>query len=191
MALLSVKKRKEYFEYLGLGKYCKKNVLKMQKKYMLRESDWDGEYGPDSDALLRHLRNVKRYAPSFEPTEFRCGCGGKYCSGYPTRMKVKELKHLQRIRDHYKKPMIVTSGLRCVRFNAHLSGSSSVSRHMHGYACDFYMQGVTDSLTSRKRLIKWLKKQPNHHWSYGNGWCSRGYVVNAPNMGNAVHTDVE
>lgn len=196
MALLSVEKRKQYFEYLGLGKYCKKNVLKMQKKYMLRKKDWDGEYGPDTDALLRHLRNVKKYAPNFAPEEFRCGCGGKYCSGYPTRMKAKELKHIQAIRDHYKKPMIVTCGLRCPTYNASLRGSSPYSYHMRGLACDFYIKGVTDTLAHRKKAVRYIRKLKNHHYTYGDGiyaWYAKGSsgYINAPNMGDALHTDVE
>ena len=191
MALLTVAKRKEYFLYLGLGKYNKANILKMQKKYMLRKSDWDGSYGPNTDALLRHLRNVKKYAPSFKPTEFRCGCKGKYCSGYPTRMKAKELKHIQTIRNHYDKPMIITSALRCKKYNDLLRGSSSDSRHMKGYAVDFYIAGVTDTLANRKRTIKYIKKLKNHHYTYGNGINSNGYAVYAPNMGNAMHTDTK
>ena len=191
MALLSEATRKKYFEVCGLGAYNKSNILKMQKKYMLRPSDWDGIYGPNTDALLRHLRNVKVYCKNFKPEEFRCGCKGKYCTGYPTRMKVKELKHIQTIRDHYGKPMIVTSGLRCRKFNASLSGSSSDSRHMTGYAVDFYMAGVSDTLEHRKKAIKYIKKLANHHYTYGNGISSTGYAVKAPNMGNALHTDTK
>lgn len=191
MALLSVEKRKEYFKYLGLGTYCKANILKMQKKYMLRKSDWDSDYGPNTDAVLRHLRNVKKYAPSFHPTEFRCGCKGKYCSGYPTRMKAKELAHLQSIRNHFGVPITVTSGLRCKTYNSKLSGSSSTSRHMSGYAVDFYIPGITTTLAGRKKVIKYAKKLKNHNYSYCNGYNSNGVKVYAPNMGNAVHSDTK
>ena len=189
MALLTLEKRKKYFKKLGLGEYNKKNILRMQKKYMLRDKDYDGIYGKDTDTLLRHLYNCWRVAPSFDPKEFRCQCHGRFCCGFPTRMKVKELKHLQAIRDHYKKPMIITSGLRCRGFNAELSGSSTNSRHLTGYACDFYMQGVTDTLANRKKAVRWIKRLKNHHYTYGNGINSYGYEVYAPNMGNALHTD--
>ncbi len=191
MALLSVETRKRYFKLLGLGTYNKTNILKMQKKYFRRPQDLDGIYGKDTDALLRHLRNVKVYAPSFRPEEFRCGCGCRYCTGYPTRMKVKELKHIQAIRDHYKRPMTITSGLRCVGYNSRLSGSSATSRHLKGYAVDFYMAGVTDTLANRKKAIKWIKRRKHHHYTYGNGINSNGYAVYAPNMGNAMHTDTK
>ena len=194
MALLSLEKRKEYFEYCGLGKYCKSNILKMQKKYLLRKSDWDGIYGKDSDALLRHLRNCKKYASkNFTPQEFRCGCGGRYCCGYPTRMKAKELKHIQTIRTHFGKPMIITSGLRCDRYNAEVGGIPD-SLHKSGYAVDFVFKGLTDSLSGRKKVIKYAMKLKNHHYSYCNGYKTSGNKIvsaSAPSMGNAVHTDTK
>ena len=105
-------------------------------------------------------------------------------------MKQVELKHLQRIRDHYNRPMIVTSGLRCKHANGSSTGSIQNSLHLVGRACDFYMAGVTDTLANRKKSIKWIRKQPNHHYTYGNGINSNGYGVYAPYMGNALHTDV-
>lgn len=194
MALLTVEKRKEYFEYCGLGKYTKANILKMQKKYFLRPSDWDGIYGKDSDALLRHLRNVKKYAgKNFTPQEFRCGCNGRFCCGYPTRMKAKELKNIQSIRTHFGKPMIITSGLRCDRYNAEVGGIQD-SRHKTGYAADFVIKGLTDTLAGRKKVIKYAKKLANHHYSYCNGYYSytnKAGTISSPAMGNAVHTDTK
>lgn len=187
MALLSTDKRKKYFKTLGLGEYNKTNIKKVQKKYM-RKSDVDGVYGTDTDRLLRHLYNVKKCAPDFKPEEFKCDCG--HCTGYPNYMRQVELKHLQRIRNHYDRPMIVTSGLRCKYANGNSTGSINNSLHLVGRACDFYMAGVTDTLANRKKSIKWIKKQENHHYTYGNGYNSNGVSVYAPYMGNALHTDV-
>ena len=189
MALLSEKTRKARFDSLGLGEYNKTNIKKLQKKY-LRPQDVDGVYGKDTDRLLRHLYNVKLCAPDFKPTEFKCECGGRYCTGYPTYMKRVELRHIQAIRDHYKKPMIVTCGMRCKTYNSKLNGSVSNSLHLVGRAVDFYMQGVTDTLANRKKAIKWIKARPNHHYTYGSGINSNGYSVYAPYMDNALHTDV-
>lgn len=195
MALLSLEKRKEYFKYCGLGVYNEANILKMQKKYLMREEDWDGIYGKDTDSLLRHLRNCKKYASkNFTPQEFRCGCNGRYCCGYPTRMKAKELAHIQTIRTHYGKPMVITSGLRCDRYNAEVGGVPD-SRHKAGYAVDFYIAGLTDNLAGRKKVIKYARKLKNHHYSYGDGVYaySTGPIrsKSAPSMGNAVHTDTK
>lgn len=188
MALLSVAGRKKRFKYLGLGEYNKENIKKFQKKY-LRSQDVDGIYGVDTDRALRHVYNVKKYAPNFKPEEFKCECGGRYCTGYPSYMKQVELKNIQAIRTHYGKPITVTCGLRCRTYNSKLNGSIENSLHLTGYACDFYQFGVTDTLANRKAAIKWIKTLPNHHYTYGNGINSYGYGVYAPYMGNALHTD--
>ena len=192
MALLSEEKRKKYFKALGLGEYNESNIRKLQKKY-LRKQDVDGVYGTDTDNLLRHIYNVKAYAPNFSPEEFKCECGGRYCTGYPTYMRKVELQHLQRIRDHYKKPMTVTCGMRCRPYNNTLVGSIPNSLHLYGLACDFNMDGVTESLAQRKKAINWIKTLPNHHYSYGHGYNSYGASINAPYMGigngAAIHTD--
>lgn len=186
MALLTEEQRKKRFEYLGLGEYNEANIRKFQKKY-LRKQDVDGEWGINSDNALRHVYNVKRYTKSFAPEEFKCDCGGRYCTGYPTYMKKAELINLQKIRNHYGVPMEVTQGVRCTGRNRELRGSVVNSGHLKGYACDFYMGGVTDTLANRKAAIKWMKKLDNTEYIYGDGINSYGYAVNAPYMGNAMH----
>lgn len=191
MALLTVDKRKQYFKELGYGTYNKSSILKFQKKYMLRKSDWDGIYGTNTDNTLRTVYNVKKYTKNFKPEEFRCECGGRYCCGYPSYMKPHELQNIQAIRTHFNKPITVTCGMRCKPYNSRLNGSISTSRHLTGQAIDFYQAGVTDSLANRKKAIKWIKKLPYHNYTYGNGINSNGYRVRAPYMGNALHTDTK
>lgn len=188
MALLEVEKRNKYLKKLGFGEYNEANIKKFQKKY-LRAKDVDGIYGPNTDIALRHVYNVKMNTKNFEPEEFKCECGGRYCTGYPSWMKAVELQNLQKIRDHYGKPMTVTCGLRCRPYNNSLRGSIPNSKHLTGYACDFYQPGVTDTLAHRKAAIKWIKTLPNHNYTYGNGINSYGYGVAASYMGNALHTD--
>ena len=189
MALLSVATRKKYFKYLGLGDYNKANILKMQKKYFKNAKDHDGIYGEDTDRLLRHLHHTKLYAENFEPEEFKCPCGK--CTGYPTWMRAKELKHVQQIRNHYGKPMEITSGLRCPSYNASVGGVED-SLHLSGYAVDFYMKGVTDTLDERKRAINYIRKLKNHDFSYCDGYNSYGNTkISAPRMGNAIHTQTK
>ena len=189
MALLTVNERKAIFKQLGFGEYNEKSIKAFQKKYMLRKSDCDGVYGPNTDNTLRTVFYTLKYTKNFKPEEFRCECHGKYCCGYPSYMKPAELIHIQAIRDHYKKPIIITCGLRCKTWNSKLGGSIQNSLHMKGQAIDFYQMGVTDTLGNRKASIKWIKKQPNHHYTYGNGINSYGSGVYAPYMGNALHTD--
>ena len=188
MALLSVEKRKAYFHDIGL-EYNKANIESLQRKYMFRKSDVNGKYDTDTDNMLRTVRNTLKVTKNFDPKEFRCECGGKYCCGFPTYMKKVELKNLQSIRDHYGKPMVITSGMRCRKYNNSLRGSSAVSGHMNGYAADIYISGVTDTLAGRKKLIAYAKKLANHKYSYCNGWNSNGVRVSAGYMGNAVHIE--
>ena len=193
MALLTISKRKQFFKELGLGEYNTANIRKLQKKYMLRKSDVDGIYGSDTDNLLRHLYNVKTYTRNFKPEEFVCECGGRHCCGYPSSMKKIQLEHLQFIRSYYGKPMTITCGLRCKGYNQELNGQGAIqnSLHLTGYATDFYMKGVSDTLANRKNAIKMIKTLKRHHYTYGNGINSVGASVNAPYMGNALHTDTQ
>ena len=187
MALLSVEKRKEYFAKLGIA-YNKGGIEALQRKYM-RKEDVDGKYGTDTDRVLRHVHNVLTYTKNFKPEEFKCECGGKYCTGYPSYMKRVELQNLQSIRTHYGKPMTITCGLRCKTYNKQCRGSIENSKHLTGYAADFYIAGVTETLAQRKKAIAWIKKLPNHNYTYGNGYNSKGAKISAGYMGNALHTD--
>lgn len=63
---------------------------------------------------------------------------------------------LQKIRDHYERPLIVTSGYRCLRVNRAI-GSSDGSDHVQGYAADFTVPGVPNLA-----LAKWI--QLNIHY---------------------------
>lgn len=191
MALLSIKKRKEFFKALGLGEYNKENITKFQKRYFFRKRDIDGIYGKDTDTLLRHVYNVLMYSENFAPSEFKCDCGGRYCTGYPDRMRAKMVKLAQEIRTFYGRPMIVTSGLRCRKRNNELSGSSSESKHLKGSAVDYYIAGRTDTLTARRLTIHTIKHFKNHGYSYGNGVDSDGKNRYAPYMGNAIHTQIK
>ena len=187
MALLSVDTRKKYFKHLGLGEYNKENIRKLQKKYM-RASDVDGIYGINTDRLLRHVYNCS-LVHNFKPEEFRCPCGK--CTGYPDRMKQVELEHIQTIRSHYGKPMIITSGLRCKYENNRVGGVSN-SGHLTGYAVDFYMAGVTDNVWSRNQALSYIKKLPYHKFTYGAHMVdSDGAYREASGMGNAMHTETK
>lgn len=187
MALLPVATRKKYFNKLGLGEYNEENIRKLQKKY-LRPKDVDGIYGTDTDNLLRHVFNCS-LVKNFKPEEFRCPCGK--CTGYPTRMKQVELNHIQTIRDHYGKPMKITSGLRCKVENKRVGGVSN-SGHLTGYAVDFYMEGVTDTVPNRNKALSYIKTLPNHKFTYGAHMVdSDGAYREASGMGNAMHTETK
>ena len=189
MALLSITRRKKYLKFLGYQIYNADSIKRFQAEYFTRPIDIDGIYGNDTDILLRHVYNVKSSGiKNFRPQEFRCPCGK--CTGYPDRMKDKTLLFMQRIRDYYNKPVQVTSALRCKYENAQ-SGGVKNSKHLTGYAVDYYIKGVTDSKSGRKKHINIIKKWLNHDYSYGNGYDSNGYSRYSTSMGNAVHTQVK
>lgn len=190
MALLTVAERKAIFKELGLT-YNTANITALQKKYMWRKSDVDGIYGPNTDNMLRTVYNTLKYTKNFDPKEFRCECGGRYCCGFPSYMKPHELTLIQDIRDHWGRPITVTCGLRCAVYNRKLNGSIANSKHMTGQAIDFYQRGVTDTLANRKKALKWIKTRPFFTYGYGNGINSYGYAVRASYMGNALHVDTK
>ena len=184
MALLSIGKRKKIFEALGLGEYNAESVKKLQRKYFRRKVDIDGIYGPDTDKLLRTVYAVSLPCKNFTATEFRCTCGN--CTGYPDYMEENVLKLIQAVRDKYKKPVYVTSALRCKKENNAVGGVPN-SRHLTGQAIDFYIPSVTSELSGRKQVIKFLMSQPKHDYSYCNGADSLNRKRVAPSMGNAIH----
>ena len=181
-------KRKEIMNAIGY-EYNEAGIKKLQADYMTRKNDVDGIWGPDTENCALTVYYTKKHTKNFNAKEFACECG-RYCCGYPDYMKPEELVHIQAIRDHWGKPITVTCGLRCRRYNNSLAGSSTNSGHLYGYAIDFYQPGVTDTSANRKAAIAWIKKQPNHDYTYGNAVCdSNGLYRSASNMGNAMHTE--
>lgn len=87
-------------------------------------------------------RDFRYYFPNFTASEFRCGCKGKYCSGYPSKLDFDLVYGIQKVREHFGKPVIVSSGLRCKKYNDSLPGSSKNSAHKSGKAADIYINGV-------------------------------------------------
>ena len=182
--MLDEKTVNEYLAELGYASVKDFQASVLYPQYV------DGVYGQQTENALISAINVKRNTKNFSVKEFRCECGGKYCCGFPSTLKVEMLMNIQAIRDHYGRPITVTCGLRDKTYNSKLGGSIQNSRHLTGQAVDFYQLGVTDTLANRKASIKWIKTLPNHNYTYGNGINSYGNAVSAPYMGNALHTDV-
>ena len=77
----------------------------------------------------------------FTREEFRCQCGGRYCSGFPAEPSEKLVRLADQVREHFGSPMIVSSGLRCQQHNDNQPGSVPNSRHILGKAVDFSVRG--------------------------------------------------
>lgn len=178
--MLNNAQRKFYFNALGLGEYNRNNILKLQKRYFVRSMDKDGIYGTNTDRLLRSLYNVTMNSKNFKLSEFQCGCGGRYCTGYPAVVNSQLVRNLQTLRNEGG-PITITSGLRCSRYNARLSGSISRSKHTQGKAADIYCRNLTATRGKRNALIRRWYRLPNATYAYGN----------TAGMGNAVHVDVK
>lgn len=108
----------------------------------------------------------------FRREEFRCRCGGKYCDGFPAE-PVRQLVELaDQVREHFGKPTIVSSGLRCKRHNAACGGVAN-SRHLTGRAVDFRVKGETAGA-----VLNYILSLPGVRYAYAID-------------GSYVHMDIE
>lgn len=103
----------------------------------------------------------------FDPPEFACHCGGKYCNGFPKEMQEKLIVVADRVREHFGAPMTVSSGVRCTRHNAAVGGVSN-SRHLDGKAMDFAVRGKSSS-----QVLAYVQQQPEIRYAYA---IDSGYV---------------
>ena len=110
----------------------------------------------------------------FKKAEFKCDCNGAFCNGYPAEISPVLVALLDRARAHFGKPMKITSGLRCKKRNAQLSGSIANSKHLSGKAADVWIIGAAGN---NNELVKWFKSQSEV------SYCYTGF--------GAVHVDVK
>lgn len=75
----------------------------------------------------------------FKSTEFDCH-GGGCCS--QTLINETLIEYLEKIREHFGKPITVTSAYRCTTHNKNVGGATG-SRHTKGDAADIVVSGVT------------------------------------------------
>lgn len=183
--MLSIRNRQKYLKALGFykgevdgvwGKLSKAATLALQKKYFTREKDRDGVYGNNTDILLRSAYNC-RDLKYFKLTEFKCKCGGRYCTGYPAVIsRSLALKLDQKLRPKYG-AMSIISGLRCSTWNR-LQGGVANSRHTQGKAVDFQCALSRKGASYRNQIIAFCKKI--FRYCYGN----------TAGMGASIHVDV-
>lgn len=102
----------------------------------------------------------------FDPAEFKCKCGGKFCNGYPHVIQPLLVQICDRARRWSGHPIEVISGLRCEIHNRNENGVHN-SQHMFGEAADLYFHGVTPSAA-----LTWLQSQPDVRYAYQIKGCS-------------------
>ena len=96
----------------------------------------------------------------FDPEEFRCKCGGRYCDGFPHAIQPLLVQILDRARRWSGHPIQIISGLRCETHNRNEKGVSN-SQHMYGEAADVYFYGK-----SADAALAWLQSQPDVRYAY-------------------------
>ena len=93
---------------------------------------------------------------NFKRAEFACRCG----CGFDT-VDVETLAVLQAVRDHFDRPVLITSGCRCPAHNARVGGSKN-SLHMQGRAADFKVIGIEP-----KQVFDWLSSTYPNQYGFG------------------------
>lgn len=129
----------------------------------------DGVCGTDTEKALKHtvcygISKKEEEAKSgdfwdgikyFKKSEFRCKCGCGLDEMNETLIRVAD-----RVREHFGKPITVSSGRRCANHNARVGGVSN-SRHLSGKAMDFCVSGKTAS-----QVLEYVQKQPEIRYAY-------------------------
>ena len=141
--------------------------------------DADGIFGPMTEAKIKDVIatgelpkvdwNEVKY---FDKNEFRCNCGGKYCTGFPVEPQPQLVKVADRVRGHFGSAALISSGVRCETHNANVGGVSN-SRHLYGKAMDFRISGKTAA-----QVLAYVQTQPEIRYAYDID-------------GTYVHMDVE
>lgn len=69
-----------------------------------------------------------------------CPCGR--CGGFPVEPVERLMRNADAAREHFGRPAIPSSTVRCAAHNAELPGSAANSLHMRGKAMDFSIRGI-------------------------------------------------
>jgi zinc D-Ala-D-Ala carboxypeptidase len=113
----------------------------------------------------------------------------------PTEKHLDNLKTLakeifQPIRDHFKKPIHISSGYRSERLNSSLKGTSTTSQHMTGEAIDIDNDGTS---VSNLEIFQFIKNNLDFDtliWEFGNdespAWIHVSYRANRPQRGRVL-----
>ena len=90
--------------------------------------------------MSQYIKNKPtQLSPNFDSTEFDCNCKNKTCT--ITEIDPKLVEYLQKIRDHFGKPVTINSAYRCDKHNKSIGGASQ-SKHKYGQAADIKVSGI-------------------------------------------------
>lgn len=207
--MLSIRQRQQNLQFLGYYKKYIDGVegIGTKQAYEDFQRDYglavDRIYGPKTDAKLIEVIKQKQRELGvkddglvgpitinaknsqikvatwndikyFKPNEFTCKCG---CG--LNNIDLKLVKILDEIREYFGKPMLVTCGCRCQKYNDSLKGSIKGSKHVRGKAADIWISGVPKS----QLLAKCQEYVANGRATYT--------YTNSTNMAKAVHIDIK
>lgn len=124
------------------------SVTAQQKRASLGQKFYD-KYATSGNKESESVMGVKTYqetaktqlSKNFNSYEFRCGLG-RPCSCSTILIDDKLVEYLQNIRDHFGKPITITSAYRCESYNKSIGGATG-SYHSKGMAADIVVNGVT------------------------------------------------
>lgn len=149
---------------------CLVKVIK-EMQQILQCSKIDGMAGDETNNNYNQFKGIKH----FKRSEFACPCCGI------DRVDIRLVKILDDIRDYYNKPLHISSGVRCVKHNNELDGSSPTSWHLQnrgGKASDIWLDNI--------KVTELL----SHCIDLRNKGIIRYTYTNGDNMSGAVHIDI-
>lgn len=142
-----------------------KQVSDFAELYRAGPAPSEGQFRPDSPFSLKLTPNIS-YGELALQSEARRFVAQHQCD---TAMVLAQFA--QRARDHFNRPVIITSGYRPAKINAQVGGSSR-SEHLYDAkdtgAIDFYLDGM-----SVRTLQDWADQAWPHSLGYG---APKGFI---------------
>lgn len=84
-------------------------------------------------------RDGSRYlSKNFQVKEFRCRDGSD-----PIFIDSELVTLLQKVRDHFGRPVVINSAFRTASYNAKQKNAAKYSQHLYGKAADIWIAGVS------------------------------------------------
>ena len=173
---MNTKQKQCLLEYLGYygpdgsnvdgiwGRASRMATEKFQTDYGLIA---DGIFGPLTEEKILEVVHTGQQPGInwddirfFGRAEFMCNCGGKYCGGFPVEPVPMLALTADKVRRHFGKAAIVSSGVRCSRHNTNVGGVPD-SRHLTGRAMDFRIEGET-----AKQVLAYVNGLPEVRYAY-------------------------
>lgn len=177
---MTIKQKQCLLEYLGYyapendnkhnnvdniwGEKSKAATTAFQRDYGLEA---DGIFGPLTEAEILDVIATGRKpgvdwtkVKYFEREEFECNCEGKYCDGFPVEPSALLVKTADKVREHFGKAAIISSGVRCEQHNKNVDGVAN-SRHLFGTAMDFRIRGKKAA-----EVLEYVQSLPEVRYAY-------------------------